>query len=231
MISRIITDIRVLEDLSRSMPCDEGFIRLKRLMLQNRYDNGEESRPYRCDMVLRLGMDAVAVTPFSVDEAGMVWVYLVRCLRPVVYLRPENPEESPYLLEVVAGIIEPEDPLGFPGVAMRAALETAEEAGFSVDPSRIIPLGPPLYATPGANTEKLHYVAVRVDPASGVCPTGDGSVYEQDSAVVRMSLEDALALLETGGVKDAKTEIALTRLRRFLNSDEGRATAGMEVPA
>jgi len=219
MMGKHVTDIQIIRDRTAEIAPDEGFIRLRRLVLRNTYEDGSESRDYNCDMVLRHGLDAVAVIPYSHRNDGGVDVYLIKSLRPVLTLRPTHPETSPYLNEIVAGIIEPEDEDSPKGILQRAAMEVYEEAGFKVSPEDIEFLGPPLYATPGANTEKLFYATVKVDPALQHQPLSDGSVYEEAADVNAFDLHDALAMCERGDIKDAKTEVALYRLLRRLTAN------------
>ena len=218
MAGKHVTAINIVRDRTADIPPDEGFIRLRRLVLSNTYEDGSQSRQYNCDMVLRHGLDAVGVVPYHLRDDGGVDVYLIKALRPVLTLRPTHPESSPYLNEIVAGIIEPEDEDSPRGIQRRAAMEVMEEAGFEVTAEEIEFLGPPLYATPGANTEKLFYAAVKVNPALQQKPSSDGSVYEEAADVNKYDLHDALAMCERGDVKDAKTEVALYRLFRHLSA-------------
>ena len=218
MSGKHVTAINVVRDRTTELPPDEGFIRLRRLVLNNTYADGTQSRDYNCDMVLRHGLDAVAVVPYHLRDDGGVDVYLIKALRPVLILRPTHPENSPYLNEIVAGIIEPEDEDSPEGIRQRAAMEVMEEAGFEVAAEEIEFLGPPLYATPGANTEKLFYTAVEVTPEQQRSPSSDGSVYEEAADVNTFDLHEALAMCERGEVKDAKTEVALYRLFRHLSA-------------
>ena len=49
---------------------DEGFLRVRRLVLRNVYADGTRSRPYDCDVVSRTRTDAVAVVLYEVGPDG-----------------------------------------------------------------------------------------------------------------------------------------------------------------
>ncbi len=217
MEARVIDKIEIVAD-NTPAGCEEGFVQLKRYRLKNLYKDGSSSREYNCDIILRKGIDAVGVLLYSIREDGGIDVYLVETLRPTVILRPWGKEDSPYLYEIVAGIIEPEDASGKEGILQRAAEEAFEEAGFQIDTKDIFFLGGAVYPSPGVHTEKLYFVAAKVDASTQKEPTKDGSVYEENSSVVRLDLWAAIRMCEDGRIKDAKTEIALFRLARRLLS-------------
>lgn len=215
---REIVKIERVKDYTREKYADEGFLALKRLKLKNKYADGGESPDYSCEFILRKGLDAVGVALYSRRPDGGIDVHLVRAFRPAVTMRPFGPEESPFLDEIVAGIIEPDDERGEAGIRKRASEETLEEAGFEVAPEDFFFLGSALFPTPGAHTEKLHFVAAKVDAAKQIEPTRDGSVYESESYAVKYDFADALKMCDDGLIKDAKTEIALYRLCRRLSA-------------
>ncbi|MDA1193859.1 MAG: NUDIX hydrolase [Planctomycetota bacterium] len=190
--------------------------------MRNRYADGSHSEPYPCDVMSRARVDAVAVVPYAIDGAGVVHVALKEGVRPPVYLRATkaltHPDDQTFLLlpEIVAGVLEPED-TGTDGIARRAALECFEEAGLAVTPESIEPLGGAMFASPGITDEKVYYRAVRVDFATRVAPPGDGSVMEEAGGVVILDLHEAIARCRSGAIPDAKTELALVRLRDRLH--------------
>ncbi len=215
-MKREIVKIERVRDYTREKHADEGFLALKRFKLKNKYADGGESPEYSCEFILRNGLDAVGVALYSERPKGGFDVHLVRAFRPAVTMRPLNPETSPFLDEIVAGIIEPDDEPGEAGIRKRASEEALEEAGFKVAPEEFFFLGGPLFPTPGAHTEKLYFVAAKVDADAQVEPTRDGSVYESESYAVKYDFAAALKMCDDGLIKDAKTEIALYRLYRRL---------------
>jgi ADP-ribose pyrophosphatase len=162
----------------------------------------------------------VAVALCAVEgEAGRREVLAVLRLgvRPPVHLRRDKrlvqPDPAPRstLLEVVAGILEPQD-TGPTGVERRAAAECLEEAGVEVAPQDVEPLGAPSFPTPGVTDEKVHFRAVRTDPSARREAAGDGSAMEEAGRVVVLPLAEAIERCRTGDIPDMKTEVALLRL-------------------
>jgi ADP-ribose pyrophosphatase len=148
-----------------------------------------------------------------------VQVLLRRGLRPalalgragdVVPIPDEDP--GPWTIELVAGIVEAAD-RGEAGVRTRAALEAAEEAGFAVDPAAVQFLGAGTFPTPGSMPEKYWLVHAQVDPTAQDAATGDGSPLEHHADTWWCDLDRAIEDCVAGRIVDAKTEVALRRLR------------------
>jgi ADP-ribose pyrophosphatase len=233
-----IVDVEVVADLTATSRCDQGFVQVRRRVLRNRHADGSTSREYPCDAVERPpGYDAVAVVAFDKVEGGAPRVLLRRCLRPVVHLRP--PETAPvappmdpgwpgaatdgagprfFVWELVAGVLEPGD-VGEAGVRRRAIEELHEEAGLTVAPDELLSLGAPIFPSPGVLTEAVYLFAVET-PLDARLPEdalpGDGSPMEDCPRVAVVGLGEALARCREGRIRDAKTEVALHRLRQLL---------------
>lgn len=216
-----VLDVEIVSDHTASSRCDEGFLRLRRLMVRNIYADGRSSRAYPCDVVSRPHPDAAAVLLYDVDPQGRVQVVLKKGLRPPVYFRKlkaeVTPDREPYLklIEMVAGVLEPED-AGPDGIARRAAAEAFEEAGFTIAQGKIETLGAEAFASPGVTDEKVFFCAGRVQTDQGSKPQGDGSMMEEGTEVVILELQAALTLCRSGGIVDMKTELALWRLADHL---------------
>jgi ADP-ribose pyrophosphatase len=198
----------------------DGYLRLRRVHIQNRHRDGSLSPRYFCEFVdrPRHGTDAVVVGLWHRDAAGQVQVLLRQGLRPALrFGRPPDrltvPDRAPFLLftEVVAGILEEEDH-GEAGILKRAAIEAWEEAGLRIDPANIKRLGPPVFPTPGMAPECFFLVHAEVDPQSAAPPEGDGSPMEEGSRQRFVPLKEAIAMCDRGEISDAKTEILLRRL-------------------
>jgi len=118
-----------------------------------------------------------------------------------------------YFAEVVAGIIERDD-RGEEGVRERAAAEVLEEAGHRVQPDAMESLGGGSFPSPGALPEKFYLMAVEV-PADAVPEelAGDGSPMEEGARTRWMGIDEAIAAFESGALEDAKSEVAIRRLR------------------
>lgn len=201
---------------------DGGFLKLRRLALRNRRSDGTISPPYVCDAVVRpYGQDAVVVVVYAL-AAGELRVLVRNALRPAITLgrdptRAPLPEPAPglFVTELVAGIVEERD-RGPEGLARRAAEEVREEAGFLVDPDKLVPLGAGSFPSPGCLTEKYYFMAVEVDPQRQQPLVGDGSPMEEGASTRWLSLDAALAACIDGEFCDLKTELGLRRLRDHL---------------
>jgi ADP-ribose pyrophosphatase len=214
---RDIVAIDVVADRTAGARPDEGFLRMRRLTVQNRYADGSHSAPYPCDVVSRTRVDAVAIVLYEVTGERRVRVAMRTGVRPPVSLRADKnlvqPDERPFLLltEIVAGLLEPED-TGADGPDRRAAAECREEAGYDIAPADVRRLGAPLFASPGTSDERVHYRAASADLEAAGEPTGDGSVMEEAGEVVVYDLDEAIAMCRRGEIPDSKTEIGLLRL-------------------
>jgi ADP-ribose pyrophosphatase len=212
--------IEVVEDRTAGSRPDEGFLRVRRLMLRNTYADGTRSEPYACDVVSRRRTDAVAVVLHDGGDGGSPRVLLRLCVRPPVTLRRELTvfhEERAHLLlaEIVAGVLEDTDDRPG-GVEARAAIESEEEAGLSVDPAEVQRLGAPLFPSPGITDEKVHLRACRAPLERRGPARGDGSPMEHGGDVWLLPLREAIRLCREGTIPDMKTEVALLRLADHL---------------
>ncbi len=216
-----VIGIEILAD--RVVGKEGGFLAIRRLDVRNRHADGTLSRPYLVDYVTRpKGIDAVVVVIWCRQE-GRIRVLLRDGLRPPIHFgRPADqvpiPDPRAYLFfrELVAGIIEHGE-RGEDAVRRRAAAEVEEEAGFVVDPATITLLGAGCFPSPGALSEKFVFCAVEIaEAAPPRPPAGDGSPYEDGATTIWMDLDEAVAACEAGAIEDAKTEIALRRLRARL---------------
>ena len=215
------TGIRVVEDYTDRARCNEGFIRLRRQRLSARFSDGSVSEPFDYDDVLRADLDAVVIVPHFMDESGATNVFLRSAVRPPVAMRspdiwpvPERPTLG-HLWEVPAGLVEANE-RSEQGLRACAARELAEELGFHLTADDMLPLGPPTFPAPAIIGERHFYFHCVVVPSTRRTPKGDGSPLEQGATVIVMPLDVALDLTRKGEIEDAKTEIALRRLRETL---------------
>jgi ADP-ribose pyrophosphatase len=211
-----VTDLEVVEDLTTSARCDEGFLQVRRLRVRNRRSDGSTSPVYRVDVVDRPRFDAVAVLVYR-RQGGEIEVLTRQNLRPAAYFRKDK---SPvvrdavnhlFCEEIIAGLLEPGD-VGAEGLRARGASEVLEEAGFTVAPDALELLGQPFLVAPGIISEKIFLAAVDVTGLEHGLPAGDGSPLEEGGTLRWRSATDLSAAIESGEVQDAKTEIALSRL-------------------
>lgn len=205
---------------SHELVGDGGFLKIRRLRMRNRREDGSASAGYVCDSIARpYGQDAVVVAVYARDPVRV----LVRDgLRPAIALgrdagRAPLPEPAPgmFLTELVAGILEDGD-VGEAGLKARAAAETEEEAGFAVDAKDVVVLGAGMLPSPGSMVEKFYFAAVEVDPAAQRELGGDGSPMEEGATTRWMGIDEAIAACVRGEIADLKTELGLRRLRDHL---------------
>jgi len=119
-------------------------------------------------------------------------VVLVKQFRLPVYLSGRDG----YLIEAVAGKLEGEDP------ATRIVKEVEEEAGFKIEkPVRLFEA----FMSPGSFVETLTFFIARYKPEDRVGPGGGLAEEGEDIEVLEPTLDEALAMIETGEIIDAKT--------------------------
>lgn len=232
-----LSSIEVVEDRTGQSRCDEGFLKLSRLLVRNLYEDGSASEPYPCDIVSRPGSDAVVAVLYQVDAQRGIRVLLRESTRAPIYLRRDksfvhpDPREYRSLAEVVAGIVELSDPPGLAGLRRRASLEAEEEAGCHVASDRFEPIGSETFASPGTSDEKVYYCAAEAALEEARRPRGDGSVMEEHARVLLCPLEEAIERCRTGEIPDMKTEIALLRLADHLGYLPQLGCFADELPA
>ncbi|MEW5852245.1 MAG: NUDIX domain-containing protein [Myxococcota bacterium] len=216
--------IRVLEDRTRTTPSDQGFLKVRRLLLRNHYDDGTESAPYAYDVVDRTALDAVAMVLHAdnPDNPRDPLVLMRTALRPPVGLRvgrdlplPDTREHA-QIWELPAGIIELGEH-GVDGILRCAARETHEETGYHLDVTAFQMLGPPVFLTPGLCAEKVYFAQARIPDRDAVGHAAlDGSPVEESATVEFWPLSVCLQRTRTGELEDAKTEVGLHRLAATL---------------
>lgn len=109
------------------------------------------------------------------------------------------------LLEVPAGKLEPGE-----APQLCAARELTEETGWVAN--TIIPLGK-MYPTPGYCSEILHlYIGLDLD--KGIARPDEGEYLD----VVSMPFSEALNMVDRNEFLDAKTQLALLKARRYLDT-------------
>jgi ADP-ribose pyrophosphatase len=214
--------IEIVEDRTAESRCDEGFLKVSRLQLRNRYEDGSVSEVYPCDVVSRPGGDAVVAVVYERCGRAGIRVVLREGPRAPIYLRRfgkyVHPDSRPYdlLLELAAGLVEEGDGGGDKGLRRRAAVEAKEEVGLSIPPERFTLLGGESFASPGTSDEKLFFCAAPARIEDAQSARGDGSVMEEASQLVAMELGEAIARCRSGDIPDMKTELGLLRLADHL---------------
>lgn len=129
-------------------------------------------------------------------------VILTRQFRFPVYLNGESGE----LIEVCAGKLDGDDPVTC------ARKEAEEETGYRVSDVRLA--YPSVYMSPGSVTERLWLFVGEYDATSRVSAGGGHADEGEDIEVLELPLSEALAMVESGVIRDAKTMLLLAYAAR-----------------
>lgn len=177
-----------------------GFYQIKKIHLRHRCFNGEWS-----DVLIREQMrrqDAAAILLFDPQQDKVVLVEQFR-----TGLLGKYAHQSPWLLEIVAGLLEPEeDPL------QTAIREAKEEANCEI--KECIKIGE-FYNSPGGFAEKTYLYCGIVDATGAGGIHGVGSEHE-DIQVHVLASEYIFNAIETGKyMTSASTLIALQWLKGY----------------
>jgi nudix-type nucleoside diphosphatase (YffH/AdpP family) len=128
-------------------------------------------------------------------DAARRTVLLTRQFRFPAYV---NDHPDGMLIETAAGLLEGDGPLE----AIRR--EAAEETGHVVGAAEPVF---EVYMSPGSVTERLHFFAA---PYGSPASSGGGVAAEgEDITVVELDFDDALAMIRSGEIVDAKTIMLL----------------------
>jgi ADP-ribose pyrophosphatase len=146
--------------------------------------------------------DGAGVLLYNRDKRSVI---LTRQFRFPVFAHGE----VGYLIEVVAGKLDGDHPV------TTARKEAEEESGYRVHDVELVMSA---YMSPGSVTEKLSLFIAEYDVDSKVS-AGGGLVDEgEDIEVLELGIDQALSMIETGEIADAKTIMLLqhVRLKRIL---------------
>jgi len=189
------SDVRVLDDETAY----QGYFRIRRVMLQYRAFGGGWVEPQVREIFER--GDAVGVLPYDPETDSLV---LIEQFRPGAM----RGDDSPWMLELIAGIVEPgEDDRS---VVQREAME---EAGCEL--SELEPIATVLPSA-GACSEQVRLFCGRVSSAAvgGV----RGLAEEGENILVHsVPVSEAFALLDSDRVPNGHTLIALLWLRNNID--------------
>ncbi len=186
--------LTVKGDVSR--PNGGKYLRLRHPELALGYPSGTTSETFVYDMIVRDALDAAVIAAHFPSEKGTMNV---------------APSYDGGMWELVAGLVElGEDPKA------GAVRELDEEIGAKVSLDEMKELGKPTFPSPGVIGERHLYFHVEIDPSKMGKPSEDGSALESEARIVFVLLEDALAWCADGSIVDAKTELALRRLKDVL---------------
>lgn len=189
-------------DVVRKERCFQGFFRMERYTIRHRLFNGDWSQPIIRELLER--GHAAAVLPYDPVKDQVVLIEQFR-------VGAMSVSSGPWLLEIVAGIIEGNE------LAEEVVIrEAVEEAGCDI--LDLVALYDYL-VSPGGTTERIALFCGKVDS------THIGGIYGkmdegEDIKVHVMPLDSAIALLNSGKIISASAIIALQWLA--LNRDHLR---------
>ncbi len=158
----------------------QGFYRLQRLRLRHRLFAGGMSPPLEREVIDKGDVAAVLLYDPRRDEVVLIEQFRIGA---------RDDARGPWLLEIVAGLIEPgETP---EQVARREALE---EAGCTVQ--ELLPIST-FYTSPAQTSQRTHLYLGRVD-SSGAGGIHGLAEEGEDIRVVCLAAEQAISLAEQG---------------------------------
>ena len=126
-------------------------------------------------------------------------VLLVRQFRLPVFLQGNKVP----LIEACAGLLDDNDP----ETCIRK--EAEEELGYRLGAVKKIY---DIYMSPGSVTERLSFFIAEYSPSDRVSDGGGDASEGEDIEVLEMTLAEAMALVESGGIIDAKTVMLVQHL-------------------
>ena len=115
-----------------------------------------------------------------------------------------NGNEKGYLIEACAGLLDQDKP------EEAIKRETEEETGYRVREVRKIFEA---YMSPGSVSEILYFFIAEYSEPMKVNEGGGIAQEQEDIEVIETGFEEALAMIETGGIKDAKTIMLLQYMK------------------
>lgn len=104
------------------------------------------------------------------------------------------------LVEACAGLLDRDDPV----TCIRREVE--EETGYRIADVRPVFEA---YMSPGSVTERLHFFVGAYEPRDKVSEGGGEAHEGEDIEVLEPTLDEALAMVEAGGIRDGKTIMLL----------------------
>jgi len=178
-----------IRNLRETVLSDETFL-LRRLEFEQRRRDGTW-QPLKRELYGH--GNAAALLPYDPSRGTVI---LVRQIRFVTYL---DGYAHP-LLEVCAGMLDRDDP------ETAIIREAEEEIGYRIShPRRVFDA----FMSPGCFSERISFFVATYTPADRIGRGGGLADEGEDIEVLEMPLDDAVALIGTGGIVDAKTIMLL----------------------
>ncbi len=169
----------------------KGFFRIEKIRLRHRMFAGGWSGYFERELFER--GEAVCVLLFDPQRDCVVLTEQFR-------IGALADEHSPWLLELVAGMVEPGE--SYAEVAQR---ETEEEAGCSFN--ELLPICN-YWVSPGGTSERVQLYCALID-SEGVGGVHGLADENEDIRLAEMSTAEAYAAVESGRINNAATIIAM----------------------
>jgi len=142
--------------------------------------------------------NAAAILLYNTESKSII---LTRQFRLPAYI---NGDHSGMLIEVCAGMLDDDTP----EVCIKR--ETEEETGYKINKVQKVFES---YMSPGSITELMYFFIAEYSHDMKI-HEGGGIAHEQENIeVIEMNFQEALNMIETGKIKDAKTIMLLQYLR------------------
>jgi ADP-ribose pyrophosphatase len=173
----------------------EGFSKITNYKLKHRLFEGGWSKPFERELSVRY--NAVAILPYDpkLDKVVLIEQFRIGALKD---------KTSPWLLELVAGVIDKQQP-----EKKLAYSEVKEEAGLDI--IDLIPIYS-YWSSPGGSSEfvSLYCAIVDASKADGIHGMDD----EHENILVHvMDSKDVFAAVKSGRINNASTIIAVQWLQ------------------
>lgn len=180
-----------------------GFLSVEQYFLQHRLFAGGWSQTIKREVFKKAGAAAALLYDPNLDKVVLLEQFRVGALED---------KSSPWLIEVVAGLLEPEEQ-----PAELAVRETKEEADLDVADLEFICQ---YWVTPGFSTEQVTLFCAKVDAskAGGIHGLPEEG---EDIRIIIVTPEEAYQGIVDGQIKNAPTIISLQWLQ--INKDRLRA--------
>lgn len=167
-----------------------GFINLEQITLEQQMSDGTTAR-----LVREVHDHGRAATILLFDPERQV-VVLVRQLRIPVFMQGE----PAFLIETPAGLLDGEAP------EVAICREAMEETGYHIESAMHLF---DAYMSPGSITERTSFFLGRIDTSKKVAAGGGLSHEGEDIEVLEIAFDEAVAMIGTGEICDAKTIMLL----------------------
>lgn len=178
----------------------QGFLKVDKLLLKHKLVLGGWSEEMRREIQVKSGAIGILLLDPSRQEVVLVRQFRVGMI---------DEEQSPWLLELVAGMIEegelPQD------VAVRESIEEAD-----CTPQNVVKICS-YYNSPGTTNEKVHLFCGQVDAGKAGGVFGLDAEHE-DIEVVVLSIKELRQAVESGLINNAMTIIASFWLEKHLDT-------------